>query len=122
MASTEDTISLPAIRTIVMLFAYAAVALTPLALAAWQGLPPRPFRDELSSALAMVAFSMLLVEFVLSGRFPWVSSRIGIDVTMRFHQVIARSLAVFIFIHPFMYSLPTASPRPWDTTGLLTTP
>ena len=105
---------------IMLLVAYVAVALLPLGLAAWQGLPPRPFRDEFSSALAMVGFSMLLVEFVLSGRFRWVSGRIGIDVTMRFHQLVARSLAVFILAHPFMYSLPMTSPRPWDTTGELT--
>lgn len=108
------------IHPIPLLCAYVIVALTPLGLAAWQELPPRPFRDELSSGLAIVAFSMLLVEFVLSGRFRWVSGRIGIDLTMRFHQLIARSLAVFILIHPFLYSLPSSSPRPWDTSGQLT--
>lgn len=108
------------IPPVLLLFAYVALALTPLGLAALQGLPPRPFRDELSSALAMVGFSMLLMEFVLSGRFQWVSGRTGIDVTMRIHQVIARGLAVFILIHPYLYSLPSSSPRPWDTSGQLT--
>ena len=109
-----------AVNPYVLLVAYVAVALLPLGLAAWQDLPPRPFRDELSSALAMVGFSMLLVEFVLSGRFQWVSGGIGIDVTMRFHQLIARGLAIFILIHPFLYSLPMSNPRPWDATGELT--
>lgn len=108
------------IHPVVLLTAYVAVALIPLGLAAWQGLPPRPLRDEIASALAMVGFSMLLVEFVLSGRFRWVSGRVGIDVTMRFHQLIARSLAVFILVHPFLYSLPMSSPRPGDITGELT--
>lgn len=108
------------IPPILLPFAYVAIALMPLAIATWQGLPPRPFRDELSSALAMLGFSMLLVEFVLSGRFRWVSGRIGIDITMRFHQLIARGLFVFILIHPFLYSLPVAGTRPWDTTGQLT--
>ena len=108
------------IHPIPLLCAYVMVALTPLGLAAWQDLPPRPFLDELSSGLAIVAFSMLLVEFVLSGRFRWVSGRIGIDITMRFHQVIARGLLVFTLIHPYLYSLPSSSPRPWDTSGQLT--
>lgn len=108
------------IHPIPLLCAYVLVALLPLGLAAWQDLPPRPFRDELSSGLAIVAFSMLLVEFVLSGRSRWVSGRIGIDVTMRFHQMIARGIAVFILVHPFLYSLPSSSPRPWDTSGQLT--
>ncbi|TFG62554.1 MAG: hypothetical protein E4H28_07515 [Gemmatimonadales bacterium] len=117
---TGNGMALRGIPPILLLLAYVSLALTPLGLAAWQGLPPRPFRDEFSSAIAMVGFSMLLVEFVLSGRFRWVSGRIGIDITMRFHQVIARGLAVFILIHPFLYSLPSSSPRPWDNTGQLT--
>lgn len=108
------------IPPVLLLFAYVAIALTPLGLAALQGLPPRPFLDDLSSALAMLGFSMLLMEFVLSGRFQWASGRTGIDITMRFHQVIARVLVVFILIHPYLYTLPTSSPRPWDMTGQLT--
>ena len=104
----------------VLLAAYVVVALMPVGLAAWQGLPPRPFLDEFSSALAMVGFSMMLVEFVLSGRFRWVTGRTGIDITMRFHQLIARALAVFILLHPFLYSLPTSNPLPWDASGQLT--
>jgi len=105
------------IHPIILLGAYVVIALLPLGLAAWQGLPPRPFRDELATALAMVGFSMLLVEFVLSGRFRQVSGRIGIDITMRFHQLIARILAVFILVHPFLYTLPMSGSRPWDITG-----
>ncbi len=108
---------LKGIHPAVLLLAYIVIALLPLGLATWQGLPPRPFQDELASALALVGFSMLLMEFVLSGRFRWVSGRIGIDITMRFHQLIARALAVFILVHPFLYSLPMSGSRPWDTTG-----
>lgn len=103
-----------------LLVGYGVVALAPLAIAYAEGLPPRGFRDELSSALAMVAFAMLLMEFVLSGRFRAVSGGIGIDLTMRFHQLIARSLAAFILIHPFLYATPLAHPRPWDTSGQFT--
>jgi hypothetical protein len=53
---------------VVLLAVYLLIALAPLALAYMQGLPRRSFSDELSSALAMVAFAMLLMEFVLSGR------------------------------------------------------
>ena len=109
-----------ALNPFVLLVAYVAIALLPLGLATSQDLPPRPFRDELTSALAMIGFSMLLVEFVLTGRFQWVSGGIGTDITMRFHQLIARSLTVFILVHPFLYSLPMSNPRPWDTTGELT--
>jgi len=105
------------IRPAALLTAYVALGLMPLALAAWQDLPPRPFLDDLSSALAMVGFSMLLMEFVLSGRFRSVSGQAGIDVTMRFHQLIARGLAIFILVHPFLYTLPMSKSLPWDTSG-----
>jgi hypothetical protein len=67
-----------------LIVAYVGLALASLALAYAQGKPPRPIWDELSSGVALAAFSILLVEFVLSGRFHSISKRIGMDVTMRF--------------------------------------
>ncbi len=105
---------------LLLLGLYFALALAPVALAAARGLPPRPFLDELSSALAMIAFAVLLMEFVLSGRFRFISGRMGIDVTMRFHQLMARTLTLFLVIHPFLYTTPLGHPRPWDPGGRLT--
>ena len=105
---------------IVLLTVYSIIVLMPLALAYLQDLPRRGFSDEFSSALAMLAFAMLLMEFVISGRFNSVSGSIGIDVTMRFHQLIARSLTVFLLIHPFLYATPLNFPLPWDVTGQMT--
>lgn len=100
---------------------YLVIAVAPLVLSWLQGLPPRTFWDEVASGLAMTAFAILLVEFVLSGRFRAVSARIGMDVTMRFHQLIARTALVFVLVHPFLYRTSFFDmPRPWDTTGQLT--
>ena len=100
-----------------LLAAYLLIVLLPLLLARLQGLPPRPFAAELSSALAMVAFAMLLTEFVLSGRFKHVTGWMGIDLTMRFHQLTARALTVFILIHPYFYVGASGSAPPWDSAG-----
>lgn len=108
------------LHPLLLLAGYIVVALAPLGLAYAEGMQPRGFRDELSSALAMIGFAMLLMEFVLSGRFRTISGRIGIDLTMRFHQLIARSLAVFILIHPFLYATPLSRALPWDKSGQLT--
>lgn len=106
---------------LILLPAYMAIAVAPLALAALQGLPPRSFRDELASGLAMTAFVIILVEFVLSGRFRLISRRMGMDVTMRFHQLLARIALVFALLHPFLYSTPFFNPPlPWDPTARLT--
>ena len=101
-----------------LIIAYVGLALASLALAYAQGKPPRPIWDEISSGLALTAFSILLVEFLLSGRFHSISKRIGMDVTMRFHQLLARTATVFVLVHPFLYTTPTGIPRPDDITGL----
>lgn len=95
---------------------YVLLTLAPLALAWAQGKPPRPFLDELSSGLALAAFAVLLMEFLLSGRFRSISERIGMDVTMRFHQLLARVAAAFILVHPFLYATPIGLARPDDAT------
>jgi predicted ferric reductase len=93
-----------------------AVAL-PLILSWLVGGPPRPFRQELASGLGILAFSMVLMEFVLSGRFKSISNGVGMDVTMRFHQVMARTALIFALLHPFLYrGTPSGGQRPWDPT------
>ncbi|WP_170122126.1 ferredoxin reductase family protein [Breoghania corrubedonensis] len=63
----------------------------------------------------MTALVIILVEFVLSGRFRLISRRIGSDVTMRMHQLFARTALVLALLHPFLYQAPFAPARPWDT-------
>jgi len=87
----------------VLFFFYLLVVCTPLALAALQDQPPRGLWDELATGAGMAGLAILLVEFVLSGRFRSISGRIGMDVTMRLHQLLARSAAVLIVLHPFLY-------------------
>lgn len=107
-----------ALSPVALIVVYAGLLLAPLALAYAQGLPPRHWRDELSSALALVAFAGILIEFLLSGRFRTISGKIGIDATMRVHQLMARGFCVFLLVHPFLYASSMISPsRPWDTTG-----
>jgi predicted ferric reductase len=100
---------------------YLAAVTLPLILSSLVGGPPRPFRQELGSGLGILAFSMILVEFVLSGRFKSISNGIGMDVTMRFHQVMARTAVAFAIMHPFFYQgAPSGGQRPWDPTRQLT--
>lgn len=102
-----------------LLVLYLLVALAPLALAALLGTPARNPWRELASGLAMVGFAMLLLEFVLSGRFRGVSGRVGIDVTMRVHQLAALGTLLFLFAHPLLYAVPRLSPDPMRAVNLL---
>ncbi|MHA6264989.1 ferredoxin reductase family protein [Arenibacterium sp. CAU 1754] len=99
---------------------YLSVALAPLGLAWAQGLPPRGGWDELASGAGLLALAMLLAEFPMSGRFRVISRRVGMDVTMRFHQLLARTALVLALIHPFLYRGERDAPLVWDTTRQLT--
>lgn len=112
---------LVAMHPSLLIFVYLLILLSPLGLSALQELPPRPVLDDLSSGLGMSAFAALLVEFVLSGRFRAVSSRAGLDMTMRFHQLTALIILLFVLIHPLLYSTPMMNEvLPWDPSGQLT--
>ncbi|AKV95458.1 hypothetical protein DXI23_09995 [Marinobacter flavimaris] len=104
-----------------LILVYLFAVTLPLILSAWVGGPPRQFHQELASGLGILAFSMILMEFILSGRFKAISNGVGMDVTMRFHQIMARTALVFAVLHPFLYQgTPTGGQRPWDPTRQLT--
>lgn len=108
-------------KPLLLIMVYLVAVTLPLALSWWVGGPPRQFHQELASGLGILAFSMVLAEFLLSGRYKTPSRSIGMDVTMRFHQLMARTALVFALVHPFLYqSTPSGSPRPWDPTRTLT--
>jgi len=100
---------------------YLFLVALPLLVSWMSGGPPRAFHQELASGLGILAFSIILVEFILSGRFKSVSNGIGMDVTMRIHQVMARTALAFALLHPFLFqATPVGGERPWDPTRSLT--
>lgn len=109
---------LPGLPPPVLIGGYVVLVLLPLALAAAQDLPARGFWRELSSGLVMAGFAAMLVQFLLSGRFRTVSGKVGIDLTMRFHQLVAWSVLAFVVLHPLLYT----APRLWiDPAGAIGT-
>jgi len=100
---------------------YLVIVSLPLILSAVFGGPSRPFHQELASGFGILAFSIVLAEFVLSGRFKSVANGVGMDVTMRFHQLMARTALLFALLHPLLYQgSPSGGQRPWDPTRQLT--
>lgn len=99
---------------------YVSATLLPLVLAWISDRPPRSYLNELASGAGLLAFSIILVEFVLSGRFRSISAQVGMDVTMRFHQLLARTALALAIVHPFLYRGPFDYQRPWDVTRQLT--
>ncbi|MBW0147201.1 ferredoxin reductase family protein [Marinobacter arenosus] len=108
-------------KPLFLIVVYLVAVTLPLILSLWVGGPPRQFHQELASGLGILAFSMILMEFILSGRFKAISNGIGMDVTMRFHQIMARTALVLALLHPLLYQgTPSGGPRPWDPTRQLT--
>jgi predicted ferric reductase len=105
----------------VILAAYALLVVLPVALGWWLIGPARPWLDEASSAIAMMATAALLLEFLLSGRFRVISAGIGMDRSLRWHQIFAQILTIAALLHPLFYLSPSgaAFDRPDDPTGAL---
>ncbi|MBS0125562.1 ferredoxin reductase family protein [Thetidibacter halocola] len=99
---------MPAILLIVL---YLGLVCAPLGLAMWQDQPALSLRDALAAGAGMAGLAILQVEFLLSGRFRVISGRIGMDVTMRLHQLLARAASVLILLHPFLYHGPQGLSR-----------
>lgn len=101
----------------VLVALYLALLVLPV-VAAWiQDLPPRRWQQDLSSGLALCAFAGVMLEFLLSGRIQTISRQIGIDGTMRVHQLMARTFTLILLAHPFLYLGGGGGyPMPWDTT------
>ncbi len=51
---------------------------------------------------------------MLSRQFRSISGVVGLDVTLRLHQLMAQSALVLAPFHLFLYSLPMADPMVWD--------
>lgn len=104
-----------------ILTAYALLVALPVALGWWLIGPARPWLDEASSAIAMMATAALLLEFLLSGRFRVISAGIGMDRSLRWHQIFAQILTIAALLHPLFYLSPSgvAFQRPDDPSGTL---
>jgi len=105
----------------VILSAYALLVVLPVALGWWLIGPARPWLDEASSAIAMMATAALLLEFLLSGRFRVISAGIGMDRSLRWHQIFAQILTLAALLHPLFYLSPSgaAFERPDDAIAVL---
>jgi len=84
---------------------YLLLVTAPLVLAAAAGAGHRPGLQELASAIAMVGFTALLLEFALSGRFRMLTDPVGMDALMRFHQFSGHVVLVLLVAHPLLYAI-----------------
>jgi predicted ferric reductase len=83
--------------------AYPALVLTPLA--AFALLAQRPHRApaaEMGVACAVVAFTVLALQFVVAARLRWIEAPFGLDVLLRFHRMMAFVALALLCLHPLL--------------------
>jgi len=121
--STHNAGRRPGLPVLVLAGGYFLLSAIPLALAALAE-EPVGLWTELASAFGMVAAVMLFLQLVSSGRFEFLSGRVGIDVTMAFHKWMARLLVVLVVAHPLLFVMPVDPARPqsaWNHLAALYT-
>ncbi len=98
---------------------YVAALTVPLLAAYLTGWSHRLAWRDATAATGMVAGVALVLQFVTSGRFEFLSGRIGIDVTMAFHKWSAKVLLVMVIIHPLTFIVPNVLADPSRTLDWL---
>jgi predicted ferric reductase len=86
--------------------AYPLLILTPLAVFA-VGSPNSKHEliAEMGVNCAVVAFTILALQFVISARLGWVEAPFGLDVVLRFHRAMAMVAMGLLCIHPLLGAL-----------------
>jgi len=94
--------------------AYPVLILTPVFVAAFASpTSHRPLIAEMGVHCALVAFTMLALQFVIAARLRWIEAPFGLDVVLRFHRAMAWVAMGLLCIHPLLL----AAGESW---GLLT--
>jgi predicted ferric reductase len=95
---------------------YPLLILAPLAIfAASHAAMDHSRTEEVGIGCAVVGFAILALQFVITGRLPWVEAPFGLDVLLVFHRVMALVATALLLVHPVL----VASGEGWPLlTGL----
>lgn len=92
-----------ALASLARLLPYAAIVAAPLALAALgDGEPHDRYAAYLGESVALTAFVILALQFVLAARLRWIEAPFGLDRLVTFHRVMAVAAAALLVSHPIL--------------------
>jgi predicted ferric reductase len=79
---------------------YPLLAIAPLvALHILQGDVDRSAAAQLGINCALVGFTLLSMQFVLTARLPWIEAPFGLDLVLRFHRAMALAIVALLCAH-----------------------
>jgi predicted ferric reductase len=87
-------------RAIAWGLTFVLLAMTPMFLAYIGPVSPRSFWVELGVALGFVAVGLLVLQFLLTGRYGWVAPSFGLDSMLVFHREVGIVALIFVLAHP----------------------
>ncbi len=62
------------------------------------------FFDNLGMSFALLGFTILSLQFILSSRIKWFERPFGLDIILRFHRAMAIFAVFLLLIHPLLLS------------------
>ena len=81
---------------------YIVLLLAPLVLAAVFGPGGHGFLGELGRSFALLGFTIVTLQFVLSARLRWIERPFGLDMLFRFHKAMAVFATALLLLHPLL--------------------
>jgi len=97
------------LQTIFWIMLFLALALLPMAVALLGSKPPaREFWIEFGVMLGFLGFGILILQFVITGRYRWFGAGFSLDNLLQFHKVTGIFALLLILAHPAV--LITADP------------
>ncbi len=85
---------------------YAAIVLSPLILVALARPPTHhSFTYAVGTNLALVGFTILAMQFVLSARLKWIERPFGLNLLFQFHKAMAILASLLLISHPFLVAI-----------------
>jgi len=84
------------------LILYTGLVILPVLLATLLAVEPKKFASELGRNFALMAFMILIFQFVMAARIKWIERAFGFDILIRFHKRMAVFAGFLLLAHPLL--------------------
>jgi predicted ferric reductase len=84
---------------------YLLILTLPVWLGTWLGKEAGGILTDIGRNLGLIAFMILVLQFLLAARIKWIEKAFGFDILIRFHKYMALTAAGFLVLHPLFLAL-----------------
>ncbi len=87
------------------LILYLALVLLPVVLATFLKTASHSFAIELGKNCALMAFMILMIQFIIAARIKWMEKAFGFDILIRFHKHMGIFALALLLAHPLLIAI-----------------